>query len=43
MYYIGADYHKDIATVCIQTASGKIKDEFEVKATSKGMDEIIEK
>lgn len=42
MYYIGADYHKDIATICIQTASGNIKDEFEVEANSKGMDKVID-
>lgn len=42
MYYVGADYHKDMATFCIQTASGNIKDEFEVEANSKGTDKVID-
>lgn len=39
--YAGADYHKDIVTVCIQSGGGTVKEEFEVSADAEGMDEIL--
>lgn len=41
MQYIGVDYHKDTAVVCVQTTSGKTVDEFIVPATIEGMDQMI--
>ena len=43
MYYVGHDGHKDISVFCITTASGNVKETFEVPATPEGMDVLIEK
>lgn len=43
MYYVGHDGHKDISVFCIQTASGNVKDTFEVPATPEGMDVLIDR
>lgn len=43
MYYIGADYHKDIAVVCIIDDKGKEIDTLELPATPEGMDILIER
>ena len=42
MYYIGIDYHKDTAAVCVQTASGVVKTEYETTSDREGMDAVIE-
>lgn len=43
MYLVGFDGHKDIAVMCIQTASGKVVEYFTTTADPKGMDEFIMK
>lgn len=43
MYYIGHDGHKDNSVFCITTASGNVKETFEVPATPDGMDVLIRK
>lgn len=43
MYYIGHDGHKDNSVFCITTASGTVKETFEVPASPEGMDVLIEK
>lgn len=41
MKYVGIDYHKELATVCIMGNTGNVKDIFEVPATPAGMDEML--
>ena len=43
MKYVGADYHKEFVTVCIQGSRGKVQEIFELPATCDGMDELIRK
>ena len=43
MYYLGADYHKDIVAVCIQNSRGKVVDEFETSADQEGLQKIIDR
>jgi transposase len=42
MYYIGIDYHKDTAAVCVQTGTGKVKAEYETTSDREGMDAVME-
>lgn len=43
MKYVGADYHKEFVTICIQGSRGKVQEIFELPATCDGMDELIRK
>lgn len=41
MKYVGADYHKEFVTICVQGSRGKVLEIFELPATCDGMDELI--
>lgn len=41
MKYVGIDYHKELATVCIMSGAGNVQEVFEVPATPAGMDEFV--
>lgn len=43
MWYVGIDYHLEIAVVCIMGPTGKVKEKFEVSADPTGMDTVIGK
>ena len=43
MWYLGVDYHLEIAVVCVMTPTGKVSSKFEVPATPEGMDEMIDR
>ena len=43
MYYIGVDYHLEVAVACIMGPSGNVLEKISLPATTKGMDMLIER